>query len=193
MNQDPSSSNRDLDVLPTEAPLQTANRDKDFSVGGMEVMSPNQLKALKISDSAQNFFRLMYVNLVFTSVVLLGLLTVVNRWVPIRFMVLAMTPVDLLIVAQKLVSTSRDKNIRSKRQLVTKIVFSSQLLDSTARCISCLVFFAVRYVEGFFYTLCLGPILVTSVAIIAKNSCIANKVIMGKSPRAKEKPLGKSS
>ena len=78
-----------------------------------------------------------------------------------RFLVLAVTPVDVFIVLNKLYSLKKDKDIKTKRKLLANIIFSSQILDSISRCISCIIFFMVQYVDGFVYTLCLGPILIT--------------------------------
>ena len=123
---------------------------------------------------------MLSINLVVLSIALIGILFIVNGVFALNSLVVALCPIDIGIVVYKLISLARDKEIKTKRALLQKLFFSSQILDSIARCISCILFFAVQYVEGFFYTLCLGPVLITSLVIVLKNSCVANKVNYGR-------------
>jgi len=163
---------RDHQVLATDAPLQTPH---DFSEGNREsVQAPSATRLIK--RGAFGFFKILYINLAFISLFILGTSFVVNGFIPFRVLIILSTPVDILIVLNKVISLKKDPEVKSKRQMIFGLLFSSQILDSMARCISCIIYFLVEYIDGFFYTLCLGPILITSLVIIVKNSCTPKRV-----------------
>ena len=164
--------NLPTEILPTEAALNP--------VSGLPMTQEEIRKKQKLEEktirSTKPFFQSLISNLLVLSFFWLGTIFSIMGVISIRYVILLIDPLDILLMILIVKKIFKKIDSRLKKKILFKIFSDVPFLDSLSRCLASVLFFCVDWVNGFFYTLVLGPIALVTLIVFFKNICKSCKV-----------------